>query len=317
MIRRLLIAGAISVTALAIAAARLPNMAAPPGLLASNVLGQRPHYGPERVAEVPNETAITRRFWVPGLDDGYDPQGLALAEGGILVSAYRSEGLNVHRGPCRVFRIEPERGNETGRIDVPPPCGHAGGVAEGGDGNLYVADTHALLVTLLHQAFSGRPLPFRGIALGDGVIGALAVSAPGAIWLGTYREKEPGRLYRFASQILERAAADGLTLTVADASAQIVIPTYAQGAAFDRGGRLWVARSDDRWGELDLINPANGAVERRYAMAPGIEGIAFDPDGRLWAVSEAGAKHVYDSFFARLVTPFFPLVYAIDVAKLE
>ena len=317
MIRRLLIAGAIAVGGLAIVAGRLPNTAAPPGMLAANVLGQRPHYGPERVAEVPNEKAIIRRFWVPGLDDGYDPQGLALAEGGIVISGYKSDGLDVHRGPCRVFGIEPERGNETGRIDVPAPCGHAGGIAEAGDGNLYVAATHALLSTLLHQAFSGRSLPFRGIALGEGVIGALAASAPGAIWLGTNREKEAGRLYRFDSSTLERAAAGGLTLNVSDASAQIVIPTYAQGAAFDRAGRLWVARSDDRWGELARVDPATGAVERRYAVAPAIEGIAFDRDGRLWAVSEAGSKHVYDSFFARLVTPFFPLVYAIDVGKLE
>ena len=52
-------------------------------------------------------------------------------------------------------------------------------------------------------------------------------------------------------------------------------------------------------------------------MAPGIEGIAFDGDGVLWAVSETGARHVYDNFFAALVTPFFPLVFAIDVSRLE
>jgi len=109
----------------------------------------------------------------------------------------------------------------------------------------------------------------------------------------------------------------GDTLTLADASAELAIPSYAQGAAFDRDGRLWVARSHNRWGELDRLDPATGAIERRYAVAPGIEGIAFDQRGLMWAVSEAGARHVYDNFWAALVMPFFPLVFAIDPAQLE
>ena len=52
-------------------------------------------------------------------------------------------------------------------------------------------------------------------------------------------------------------------------------------------------------------------------MAGGIEGIAFDQGGLLWAVSEAGARHVYDNFLAAWVMPFFPLVFAIDPARLE
>jgi len=312
MIRRLLIAGAIAVTALAIAAGQLPNMPAPAGILAENIRGMRPSYAPARVAAVPNEKAIIRRFWVPALDAGYNPQGLALVGGAVLVSAYRSESYNVNRGPCRVFRLDRDSGRETGHVDVPPPCGHAGGLAVPDNGMLYVADTHALFEFLLRQAFAGPALPPRGMPLGPGLVGALAVSTPGAIWLGTYREDGPGRLYRFGSEILF-----GTNLTVSDASAQIAIPSYAQGAAFDRNGRLWVARSAGRWGELDRLDPATGAVERHYAVAPGIEGIAFDGDGVLWAVSEAGARHVYDNFFAALVTPFFPLVFAIDVSRLE
>jgi hypothetical protein len=37
-----------------------------------------------------------------------------------------------------------ETGGSTGHVDVPSPCGHAGGLAVGGDGMLYVADTHTL-----------------------------------------------------------------------------------------------------------------------------------------------------------------------------
>ena len=316
MTRRLLVAAAIGVVTLAVAAGQLTHVLGPAGMLAENIRGMRPSYAPTRVAAVPNEKAIVGRVWVPGLDDGYNPQGLTVVEGALLVSAYRSDDPNRNRGPCRVFRIDPESGREMGHVDVPVPCGHAGGLADPGEGLLYVADTHALFETLLRQAFSGQALPFRGVALGPGLTGALAVSAPGAIWLGTYKEDEEGRLFRFTTAKLTRPR-NGAQLTVSDASAQLAIPSHAQGGALDRDGRLWVARSANRWGELARLDLATGAVERRYAVAAGIEGIAFDGNGLLWAVSEAGARHTWDNFFARLVMPFFPLVFAIDPQRLE
>src|SRR5205085_6788163 len=119
----------IGVTGLAIAAGQLPTAPPPAGMLAENIRGMRPTYGPTRVAAVPNEKAILRRLWVPGLDAGYNPQGLALGGGAVLVSAYRSDAYNTNRGPCRVFRMDHDSGRETGHLDVPQPCGHAGGLA--------------------------------------------------------------------------------------------------------------------------------------------------------------------------------------------
>jgi len=314
--RRFLTAAAIGVLLLGIAAGRLPNAVAPAGMLAELIPGARPGYGPARVSAVPNETAIIRRFWVPGLDAGYNPQGLTVVAGALLVSAYRSEAYGVNRGPCRLFRLDPDSGRETGYADVPSPCGHAGGLAYPGADTLYLADTHNLFEIFLRQAFGEQAFSIRGIPLSPGLVGALAASTPGAIWSGTYKEDGPGTLHRFSSEMLSRLDG-GARLTIADASAELAIPSYAQGAAFDRDGKLWVARSHDRWGELDRLDPVTGAVERRYAVAGGIEGIAFDEGGLLWAVSEAGARHLYDDFLAALVMPFFPLVFAIDPARLE
>src|SRR5438445_4519707 len=117
----------------------------------ASIAGIAPSYGPKTVSAVPNAAAIVRRIWLPGLDAGYDPQGLAVDGGGIYVSAYRSESLRVRRGPCRVIRIDLETGGPTGYVDVPSPCGHAGGLAVGGDGKLYVAHTHTLFATPLAQ----------------------------------------------------------------------------------------------------------------------------------------------------------------------
>ncbi len=263
------------------------------------IAGIAPSYGPKTVSAVPNAMAIVRRIWLPGLDAGYDPQGLAVDGGGIYVSAYRSDSLGVRRA--------------TGYVDVPSPCGHAGGLAIGGDGMLYVADTHTLFATPLAQAFDPGAR-FRQFPLGPGVIGGLAASTPDGIWLGTY-ENGPGRLFRFTAATLARLS-DGETLEASQAATVLTIPDHAQGAAIGGGG-LWIARSDWSWGTLDRLDPATGAPQRRYEIAPGTEGIAFGSAGRLWAVSEAGSRHIYDHPFLGLFEPFFPLVFALDLSRLE
>ena len=312
MTRRGLLAACAGLAGIGLAAIALPVM--PAEGEGAAILGARPGYGPAAVSTPPNQAAIARRIWMPGLDDGYNAQGLAVAGGSIFISAYRSDSPDIHRGPCRVFRVDPANGGTTGQVDVPPPCGHAGGLATGGNGRLYVADTHTLFAAELAGVFGGSPR-FRAIPLGPGVIGGLAISGTGAIWLGSYREDGPGRLYRFTTAGLDRLP-EGVMLNASDAAAQIAIPTHAQGAAIDATGRLWVARSDLRWGELDRLDPASGKVEREYQAASGIEGIAFDADGRLWAVSEAGARHYYDSWRG-LVLPFYPLIFALDTERLE
>ena len=59
------------------------------------IAGIAPSYGPKTVSAVPNAAAIVRRIWLPELDAGYDPQGLAVDDAGIYVSAYRSDSLDV------------------------------------------------------------------------------------------------------------------------------------------------------------------------------------------------------------------------------
>jgi sugar lactone lactonase YvrE len=197
---------------------------------------------------------------------------------------------------------------------VPPPCGHAGGLATA-SGRLYVADTHTLFATDLAGALERAPR-FRAIPLAPGLTGGLAVSGADAIWLGTYREDGPGRLFRFPADALDRLR-DGAALNASDATAQIAIPGYAQGAAIDAAGRLWVARSTLRWGELDRLDMASGKLERVFAAPAGIEGIAFDGAGRLWAVSEAGVRHYYEGSWRALVLPFYPLIFALDPERLN
>ncbi len=274
------------------------------------ILGQKPLYGPELVNVVPNLAAIDRLIWMPGLDDGWDPQGLAVARGRLYVSGYRSLGTWQNRGPCRVFRIDPESGAETGHFAVPLPCGHAGGLAYAGEGKLFVADTRTLFEVDLDRAFMD-PLPkFRVFPLGAGLKGAFAVSGLGAIWIGDYEEDRPAKMFKFELAVLD-GLENGAVLSAGAASAIVPIPSYAQGGAIGRFDELWIARSDLGWGALDKLDPVTGRLEQRYGVPGGVEGIAFDSTGRLWCVSEAGARH------QPLRYPFFPLIFRLDPARLK
>jgi hypothetical protein len=95
----------------------------------------------------------------------------------------------------------------------------------------------------------------------------------------------------------------------------LTIPDHA-GAAIGGGG-LWIARSDWSWGTLDRLDPETGAPQRRYEIAPGTEGLAFGSAGRLWAVSEPGLGISTTIPSSVCSEPFFPLVFALDLSRLE
>jgi hypothetical protein len=272
------------------------------------ILGQPPGYRPASVSLVPNLAAIDRMIWVPGLDGGWDPQGLAFAGGSLFVSAYRSSGAWTARGPCRVFRVDPRSGEETGHVDIPPPCGHAGGLAYAG-GKLFVADTRTLFEIDLGRAFDGSAPKFATFPLGPGLKGAFAISGDNALWIGDYQESRPAKVWEFPLFVLA-ALPDGSALRAEMAAKTVPIPAYGQGGAIDAAGELWLARSDLGWGFIDKIRPGSGHPGQRYPAPPGIEGLAFDDASRLWAVAEAGARHL------PLHYPFFPLIFRFDRARL-
>ena len=253
--------------------------------------------------------AIDRLIWMPGLDAGWNPQGLTLAEGSLFVSGYQSNEPSKHRGPCRIFRIDPETGAETGHFDVPPPCGHAGGLAYAGGGKLFLADTHALFEIDLDRVWNMPGEALRFFQLGRGLKGAFAISDKAAIWIGDYEEEAPAKIFKFDLAAIG-SLTQGASLDPGTASVAATIPTYGQGGAIDPSGKLWISRSNIGWGFLDKINVAGPRLENRYAAPAGIEGIAFDENGRLWGVAEAGARH------QPLHYPFFPLIFRLDPGRL-
>ena len=272
--------------------------------------GEAPTYSQRPLGPVPNMTAIDRQFWAPGLNERFVPQGVTVADGVLLVSAYLSADNKAGSGPTRIWAIDAETGAIRGQFDLPAPFTHAGGIAYAGKGKLYVADTRLI----------GRFDLGGALETGDGAAamdGSWPLAAPlrgsfmsfrqGMLWIGSWNPDANGRMFA----IPERALVDGAPLTEAMAATSFAIPSRAQGAGFDPAGNLWISRSSSRIGELLKLDPATGAIRGTFQTAIGVEDLSFDPEGRMWTLSEAGSQRWQNW------QTHYPMVYRLDPAKLQ
>jgi hypothetical protein len=278
---------------------------------AADVLGVRPaHLGAELPA-VPNADAMLTRIWAPEIDAGYVPQGLTFANGEVLVSSYRSTDPRQGTGPCRVYRIDPSSGRIAGQFDMPPACGHAGGMVYLGQGMLLVADTRRLYKIDMARAFAGNgDAVVATLNLAGEMKGSLVDFDGKSIFIAS-SEKDTAKARAYFLPVSLFDTHNGATLDPSQASLSFAVPAEAQGAAFDRDGGLWMSFSNSKFGRLQKLDAASGAVLASHDMVIGIEDIAFDEEGRLWSVSEAGSLR-----WSRWQVSY-PIVFAMDPRRLR
>jgi hypothetical protein len=276
-------------------------------------LGVRPAHIDADLPEVPNAAAMVHRIWVPGIDDGYVPQGVAIADGQVLISSYRSTDSKIGQGPCRVFRIDPRSGSLTGQFDMPETCGHAGGMVYAGGGMLIVSDTRRLYRIDMASAFrEGHAAgALRGTVTLTGPVKGSFIAFDGASVLVGSSEKDASkaRAYLLPLALFDRDI--DLPIDERAATRSFPIGTDGQGAAFDRDGRLWLTFSNSKMGRLEKLDPVTGAVFARHNMVIGMEDISFDAAGLLWSVSEAGSLR-WSRWAIR-----FPVVFSLDTGRLQ
>lgn len=284
-------------------------------LLASamEVLGKKPSHVWGWPSSVVNDQAITRMIWAPGIDDGYVPQGVTWTDDAVYLSGYRSTDAKIDRGPCRIFKVDPETGNTLGQFDLPEDCGHAGGLAYAGKGILIASDTRRLYRIDAATAFAqGNPsnAVTATVALRGEVKGSFVDFDGNAIFVGSFeRDAAKAKGYFLPLSIFDTH--NGKIVDEGMAVRSISLPQEAQGAAFDKAGNLWITASSSRFGVLYKLDTKTGQIGSSYEMVIGIEDIAFGDDGRLWSVSEAG------SLRWQRWSKTFPVLFQVDLSKLK
>jgi hypothetical protein len=280
----------------------------------TDIGGVPPGYLEKLSSPVPNQQAIGRRFWTPGLDDGFVPQGVTVADGALFVSSYHPmPDLKSNTGPCRVFRIDMGSGSITGHFDLPAgECTHSGGLAYLGDGELMLADTRQLFrVDIAKALASGQAAgAMKAVKIIGELRGSFAGADGGEAWIGTWtKDARHARLWRLKPRFFDDF--DGQTVDEKQGAVEsIPIPAEVQGLAFDGAGDPWVTASNSRWGRLYHLD-RQGNVKAQYEMVAGLEDIEFDELGRLWGLSESGTRK-YMKWATR-----FPNIFEVDVTKLR
>lgn len=282
---------------------------APAALARPTLPGDAPAYDARELTAVPNEAAIGRRYWSPGLNEGYVPQGLTVYRDEILIASYRSTERDPDNGPARLFRLSRTDGHLLGSFSLPATYGHPGGLAMVRD-TLFVANSGRLLALDFGESCrSGECVPLKEARV-DKAMGPSFLAASGdRLWFGPFRrEGEPALHAVPVARILSGADAP---IGPGDAQVTVPLPLLAQGATLGADGVVWISQSaGNRAAFLSKLDSRTGAILARYPVPGGIEDLGHAPGGKLWAVSEAGTQR-----WNRWST-FYPLVFEIDPAKL-
>ena len=296
-----------------------------------------------------NRPAITRLIWAPGLDQGYDHQGLTYFDGTVYVSAYE-----YRTGACRVFAVSPADGTTTGYFDLPDSCHHAGGLTmmgkENGKDIIVVSDTWALYQIDLSKALQLKSAKSEALLSVVHLQNEGAVTLRGSfvdfdgtcLWIGTSEatnaanamayKLDPNIFTDYNGQTVNRSSKKGSARLV---KSSVPIPFIGNGMAFDTKGALWITSSNSKNGIIYKLDPGKGCSAHvvpatstepanYYCLVPGTlsnpphynvpigtEDLSFDETGRLWTLSEAGCMHWPGWRYS------YPFVYQIDTSKLN
>lgn len=279
----------------------------------AEIVGKKPEYLKEHTASFANDQAVTPKVWVPALDEGYTPQGLAIIGKHALVSSYRDD-LKGREGACRVFRVELATGKEAGAFDMPRECGHSGGVADVGGGKVVLADTRALWRIDVEKAIaSGKATgAIDGmLKLGGDLYGSFAAFDGTDLWIGRYtvqKDAPLAKIHRLPMKLFVEK--DGATIDESHVALSLPSPPLGQGMVVTKEV-IWIGASSSKIGWLFRLDRETGKVLARYDTIIGLEGIALDAQGVMWGVSEAGAKK-YQQWEKQ-----YPLIFTVDTTKLK
>jgi hypothetical protein len=293
------------------------------GVPLSQVRGVQPSYVDRELDRFPADRAVCRALWLPGADQWFVPQGVALQGRTAWVSGYRWRP-GYGKRYCRVMRVGLRDGRllaDERRLEWERPdgsvarCRHGGGLALTEHG-LWVATAQRLW--LLDPARVGRQHPVvRVWHVAEPVSGGLLVTGDdGRLGLGDFRKHGSGPLHWYATDDLVvpgvrtvgGRAREEVDPTVASALRVSRVPIYAQGGAVEPRGERRAPYLVSSLSTCGILHAPSG---REVGLAPGAEGIALDRDGGLWAVLESGTRP-----YQQQGRPLVPMLVRLDVQRL-
>lgn len=288
-------------------------MALPITSNALEVLGEKPSHIWGNPSLVSNQQAITKMIWVPGIDDGYVPQGVTFADGAVYVSSYQGIEGKPNKNQCRIFKVDAYSGSYVGYFDMPKECHHAGGLAYIGNNVLIVADAHNLFKIDLNKALQDKNTNnalLSVVKLTGAVQGSFIDFDGTSLFVGGY-EKDSNQAKAFFLPLSIFDDYKNKSVNEEVALKWLNIPPKAQGAAFDKNHNLWMTFSGSKHGELDFIDKETGNIIARYTTMIGIEDIGFDDTNKAWSVSEAGSLKWANW------SETFPIIFQVDISRLK
>ncbi len=285
----------------------------------ATVKGERPPIRQRQLRRYGNDRYSCAALWVPKLEQGFVPQGLAIDGNTAWISGHAwDEGL--HHQSCQLMQIDVRTGKLlkfTPRIKGPvgklPPvaCRHGGAVAVTKHGVWVIETARIWLMDPRRVGKSGQiKRSWRVIKPAMGSVGAIG---DGLLIMGGYTGHEPARLDWFRlSDLLRRGAVELRTREMRLPGSRFVTairsqsaPSKMQGLQIGQDDSLMIGRSTSVCGQLRL-----GRLS--LAFLPGAEGFDFDRDGDLWVVSETTALNVVE----RRSKPIVPSLVRFDYSRL-
>jgi hypothetical protein len=282
------------------------------GVTYAEVRGPAPAYGPDELGSFTGDGAVCAAYWLPGVDERFVPQGIAVDRGSVWVSGYQWSRRH-HARLCGLVRVDRRTGRPLARERLVAGavghrdlrvCRHGGGLASTSDG-LWLLETRRLWLLDPELVGTGTDPVRRGWLLLDPLRGSVLVEGDGSLGIGGFSATRRQSIHWFDRD--ELLSPGVLDLTVEAPGPHQVgarhttrAPTHLQGADVGRGG-TWMTRSNTCCGAV--VAPSG----RRVAAPPGIEDLELAGHD-LWAVSESGTK----GYQERGGRPMVPMVLRLD-----
>jgi hypothetical protein len=225
----------------------------------------------------PNSQAVVASRFVPGIEDGFVPQGFAPFRSGYLLSGY----FSIKTKGCRFYVLDSDK-RITAKVDLQSGCSHAGGVSGTPEGKVMISDTRQLFVFAANE--DGKFELETAVALSSNLRGTFIKCVEDGFYIGSYL---PGDMFTNV-YFFSYKALDYSSLTPIDGELHYQLPASSQGFDILYGYGI-VSTSQGNPNKISFSD-SSGNLLAQYDFITGSQSIFMNDDGLLETLSESGVE---------------------------